>query len=300
VYDPTDSIGKLLLRMLTRRAVAALAGIGLFGAGVAVATIAGAGGPGASARGILDVAALPSGFDGALFLSHVNNPRTTPGFPGDPAFTTSVAFTVRKDGYYLQYVKEGEHTGTHWGAPCHFHAGAACAPQLDPSDMILPAAVIDIRKQVRVDVDYRATVADLKAWERRYGAMPKGAAVILLTGCSKFWARGHKPRARTYYNCGSGRKGFHQPGFSLAAVKWLIQRGVLGEHGALGTDTFGPDPASDEHFRESSLVFHRHRIDLENLTHLRRLPPTGAWIVVGGPRNLRGSGSPATIYGLTP
>jgi kynurenine formamidase len=83
-------------------------------------------------------------------------------------------------------------------------------------------------------------------------------------------------------------------------VRWLIDRGVLGRQGALGTDTFGPDPGTDESFRESSLLFHRHRIDLENLTGLGQLPPRGAWIVVGGPRNRDGSGSPATIFGLVP
>ena len=110
----------------------------------------------------------------------------------------------------------------------------------------------------------------------------------------------HAPGTPTYYNCGTGERGFHQPGFSIHAVRWLIAQGVLARRGALGTDTFGPDPGTDARFRESSLVFHRHRIDLENLTHVERLPPTGAWIVVGGPRNSRGSGSPATIYGLTP
>jgi kynurenine formamidase len=285
-----------LINVLRRTGTAVLAGCLLFGGGILTATLIGSNGPAASAGAPF----VPADFGRAVFLSHINNPRTTPGFPGDPAFKTSVPFTVPRDGFYLQYVKEGEHTGTHWGAPCHFHVGAACAPKLDPRDLILPAAVVDIRKQVHRNVDYRATVADLKAWERRYGPLPKGAAVILHTGCSKFWAKGHRPRARTYYNCGTGRRGFHQPGFSLAAVKWLIRRGVLAKRGALGTDTFGPDPATDAHFRESSLVFHRHRIDLENLTHVELLPPTGAWVVVGGPRNSHGSGSPATIYGLLP
>jgi kynurenine formamidase len=108
------------------------------------------------------------------------------------------------------------------------------------------------------------------------------------------------PHDPTYYNCGSGMPGLHQPGFSLQAVRWLIAHGVLGLRGALGTDTFGPDPGTDSKFRESSLVFHRHRIDLENLTNVGALPPRGAWIVVGGPRNSNGSGSPATIYGLVP
>lgn len=285
---------------MTRRMIAALAGALLFSGGMLTASLIGtrAGASSEGAHGPVSVG-MPA-FTKAVFLSHLNDPKATPGFPGDPAFTTSVAFTVPTDGYYLQYVKEGEHTGTHWGAPCHFHVGAACAGKLDPSDLILPAVVVDIRTQVRRNVDYEATVGDMKAWQADHGPMPKGAAVILLTGCSQWWAAGHAPGTPNYYNCGTGKRGFHQPGFSLRAVKWLIQRGVLGERGALGTDTFGPDPGTDKNFRESSLVFHRHRIDLENLTHVAQLPPSGAWIVVGGPRNLHGSGSPATIYGLLP
>src|SRR5689334_20549206 len=54
-------------------------------------------------------------------LSHLNDPATTSGFPGDPEFTLETPFTIPADGFYLQYVKEGEHTGTHWGAPGHMN-----------------------------------------------------------------------------------------------------------------------------------------------------------------------------------
>jgi kynurenine formamidase len=243
-------------------------------------------------------AQVPAGFRNVVFLSHVNDPATTPGFPGDPAFRLTTAFTVPEDGYYLQYVKQGEHTGSHWGAPCHFHTNELCADQLDPSDLVRPAVVIDIRAKVRRNVDYQLTVADLKKWRARYGRMPKGAAVLAWTGCDRWWSA--KQTGRNYYNCGTGKAGLHQPGFSLAAVRWLIDHHILDRQGALGIDTFGPDPGTDEEFRESSLVLHRHRLTLENLTGLGQLPPRGAWVVVGGPRNHNGSGSPATIFGLVP
>ena len=51
------------------------------------------------------------GFSQVVFLSHVNDPAVIPGFPGDPTFSLHTSFTVAKDGFYLQYVKEGEHTG---------------------------------------------------------------------------------------------------------------------------------------------------------------------------------------------
>jgi kynurenine formamidase len=270
----------------------------LLAAAALLATVPGASAPTAAAPAGPAEAQAPAGFGGTVFLSHVNDPATTPGFPGDPAFRLTTAFTVPEDGYYLQYVREGEHTGSHWGAPCHFHQGELCADQLDPADLVRPAVVVDIRGQVAANVDYQLSVADLEAWEARYGPMPAGAAVLAWTGCDRFWSA--RQTGRTYYNCGTGEPGLHQPGFSLAAVRWLIDRGVLGRQGALGSDTFGPDPGTDEEFRESSLVLHRHRLTLENLTGLGRLPARGAWVVVGGPRNRDGSGSPATIFGLVP
>lgn len=242
---------------------------------------------------------LPA-FDRAVFLSHVNAPAKTPLFPGDPAFRIRTVFTVPEDGYYLEVVREGMHTGTHYSAPCHFREGALCMDDLSPSDLILPAVVIDVREQVADDPDHVVRVSDLQAWEDEFGEMPSGAAVLLLTGCDAFWARGDVDGEPNYYNCGSGRPGVHQPGFSRNAVRWLIETGVLGETGALGTDTFGPDPSSDAAFVPSWLTLRRHRVTIENLTNLDRLPPTGAWIVLGSPRNVNGSGAPGTVFGLVP
>jgi kynurenine formamidase len=51
---------------------------------------------------------------------------------------------------------------------------------------------------------------------------------------------------------------------------------------------------------ESSLTLRRHRLTLENLTNLGRIPADGGWVVIGGPRNRAGSGAPSTILGLAP
>ena len=84
-----------------------------------------------------------------IFLSHVNDPATTSLFPGDPEFTLETMATVPVDGFYMQYVREGEHTGTHWGAPAHFQEGGLTADQLDPGDLFLPAVKIDVRRPGR-------------------------------------------------------------------------------------------------------------------------------------------------------
>jgi kynurenine formamidase len=240
-----------------------------------------------------------AGFSRAVLLSHVNSPAKTPGFPGDPVFTLNTVFTVQDDGFYLQVSREGEHTGTHYSAPCHFHAKALCAPALHGRALVLPAVVIDIRAQVATDPDYAITVQDLMDWETANGPMPGESAVLALTGCDAFWGPESSSSQPNYYNCGT-QGAFHQPGFSLEAVQWLVDGGVLAERGALGTDTFGPDPGTDASFLESDLALRRHRMTLENLTNLDQLPAVGAWIVVGGARNTRGSGAPGTIVALVP
>jgi kynurenine formamidase len=273
-----------------------------------VATVILAASAGGAAFGALAASSAPRapsaastslpGFPRAVFLSHVNNPARIPGFPGDPEFSLTTAFTVPRDGFYLQDVHEGEHTGSHYSAPCHFHTRALCANQLTPGDFILPAVIVDVRAKVRADVDYEVTIDDLKTWIATYGPMPRGAAVIAWTGCSAFWGPERGRGVPSYYNCGTGEAGFHQPGFSEEAVRWLIRTGVLGKRGATGTDTFGPDPGTDENFMETFLTLRRHRLTLENLTNLDELPAAGAWLVVGGPRNRAGSGAPSSVFGL--
>lgn len=278
-----------------RRSLAALSGVGLFVAGMAASASFGRAAGGAEGAPV----ELPD-FREVVSLSHVNDPAKTPIFPGDPAFEIDTVFTVRNDGFYLEYVQEGTHTGTHFSAPCHFHTGALCMDELSPSDLVLPAVVVDVRAEVASDPDHIVTVADLKAWEAEHGQMPEGAAVLLRTGCSRWWAHGNADGVPNYYNCGSGLEGDHQPGFSRSAVKWLISTGVLGETGALGTDTFGPDPSSDRMYMETWLTLRRHRLTIENLTNLGALPSIGAWIVLGSPSNAHGSGAPGTVFGFVP
>lgn len=224
-------------------------------------------------------------------LSHVNDPATTPIFPGDPEFTLETATTVDADGYYLQYVKQGEHTGTHWGAPAHFELGGLTADQLDPEDLFRPAVKIDIRAQASRDSDYILTVDDLREWEAQHGRIPVGAAVILWTGWESRWG------TDAYANADDSGV-THQPGFGVDAVQWLLGSGRLGRQGALGSDTFGPDTGKDTTYAVSTLLHGEHRISLENLTNLSTLPTTGAHVLVGGTINRHGSGSPASVYAL--
>lgn len=225
-------------------------------------------------------------------LSHVNDPALTPIFPGDPEFVLETATTVAADGYYLQYVREGEHTGSHWGAPAHFQEGGLTADRLTVDDLFLPAVRIDIRERAAADADYAITIDDLTAFERANGPIPTESAVIAWTGWAERWG------TPAYVNADADGV-THQPGFSVEAVRWLIDRGILGERGALGIDTFGPDLGIDDTYEVSTILFDRRRISLENLTNLQALPPTGGCVLVGSTINRNGSGAPGAIYAIT-
>jgi kynurenine formamidase len=224
-------------------------------------------------------------------LSHVHDPATTSMFPGDPPFELRTVASIDVNGYHLQEVRAGEHTGTHWGAPGHFNAGEPLADDLDVNDLYLPAVKVDVRSRCAGKPDYEVTVADLEDFERRYGRIPPASMVIIWTGWESRWGT---PAFANLDSAGVP----HHPGFAVAAVRWLIDTGRIGHTGGTGTDTFGPDPGRDRTYAVSKLVYRRHRVSLEALANLAGLPPTGAHILCGGTINRRGSGSSATIYGL--
>ena len=225
-------------------------------------------------------------------LSHVNDPARTSLYPGDPEFTVTTVATVAEDGFHLRLVQQGEHTGTHWGAPSHFNDDQPGADELDTEDLFLPAVKVDVRSRC-ADPDYAVTVDDLRAWEAEHGPIPPECAVVLHTGWEDRWG------TPEFANLDADGR-LHHPGFGLAAVEWLLETGKLGRRGALGIDTFGPDVGVDDTYAVSKLLYREHRISLEVLANLAELPPTGAWILVGGTVNRGGSGSPASVYALMP
>ena len=226
-------------------------------------------------------------------LSHVNDPATTDLYPGDPPFELEAIRTIEQDGYFLQYVRAGEHTGTHWGAPGHFNAGEPLADELDLEDLFLPAVKIDVRDRCAGDPDYAVTVDDIRAWEGAHGRIPDESMVVIWTGWDAKWGT-------PSYSQAHPDGALHHPGFALETVRWLVDTGRIGRRGGTGTDAFGPDVGTDTTYAVSRLVYRRHRISLEILANLAALPPTGAHILCGGQINRAGSGSTALIYALLP
>jgi kynurenine formamidase len=212
---------------------------------------------------------------------------TFPAFaPGEePARRTYV--TIEDDGYYMQEWRILEHVGTHVDAPGHFAPGGRTSEEIPLSELITPAVVIDIAARAARDPDATVTVADLVRHERRYGRIPRDAAVLMYSG---WGAKAGDPDA---YRGTDAAGGLHFPGFSPDACEWLLTKRRIR---SLGVDTLSIDPGVSADFAVHVTLNGADRYGVENLANLHRLPPHGATLSVGLIPFQDGSGGQARVY----
>ena len=67
-------------------------------------------------------------------------------YPGDPKVEIKAWSTIEKDGYYMNTLFVGEHTGTHVDAPAHFIEGGKTIDEMPLDKFIGEGAVIDVSK----------------------------------------------------------------------------------------------------------------------------------------------------------
>src|SRR5215207_192179 len=222
-------------------------------------------------------------------LRDLTHPLTTsfPAFvPGEEAARRTTV-TIEDDGYYMQEWRIIEHIGTHVDAPGHFQAGGRLAPQLHLAELIAPAVVVDISRRAARDPDTVVTVDDLRAFERRYGRIPRDAAVLMYSG----W--GARVGDADAYRNADAAGTLHFPGFGADACEWLLaRRGIRG----VGVDTLSTDPGNSTTFDTHVVLAAADRYGVENLANLHRIPPRGATIVVGLIPYEDGSGGQARVF----
>jgi kynurenine formamidase len=86
------------------------------------------------------------------------------------------------------------------------------------------------------------------------------------------------------------------PGFSVEAVRVLIERGVSG----LGIDTLSVDYGRSKEFEVHRLSHGAGLYHLENLADLSSLPESGAFLIVAPIKLEGGSGGPVRIFAILP
>ena len=224
-------------------------------------------------------------------LSHVITPDI-PLWPGDPPVVFTDVATFLNDGYFLRKFEIGEHSATHMNAANSFIEGNTQAiTSYSPQQRVLGAVVIDVRRQCAADADYQLSLRDVHRWEARHGKIAKGSFVIMFTGWQAKWS---DPAAFINQDAEGN---LHFPGFAAATTDWLVKaRKIAG----VGIDTHGVDPGLDTSYATNTEMAQTHKIAIECMANLDKLPPKGATLVLAPLQLQGGSGSPMDIIALVP
>ena len=197
--------------------------------------------------------------------------------------------------FYASYRYSGaEHGGTHLDAPIHFAEGRHTNDEIPLSNLVGPAAVVDVSD--RAHRDYLVSVEDLVAWETKHGRIPKGAILVVRTG----WDARYHDRA-SYL--GTNRTGpeavaeLHFPGLAPEAAQWLVANRSID---AFGIDTASVDDGQSANFRTHVILYKENIPGFENLANLSELPPVRSFVVALPMKIKGGSGGPLRIVAYVP
>ena len=207
----------------------------------------------------------------------------------DPSWTGDRVFQRKPEqgqGYVGGTFSSDEHFGTHLDAPAHF-GGAWTVDRIPVERLVRPGICINITGKAE---DYQLTVADVKAFEAKHGAIPEGSIVMIATGWDSRW-----PDQKRYMNDRGGVK--HFPGIHPDAAAYLAKdRKVAG----LGIDTPSVDYGPSAKFETHNLTMPLNVFHIENATRLTSLPATGFTLVVAPIKLAGGSGGPTRVFALLP
>jgi kynurenine formamidase len=224
----------------------------------------------------------------------------TISWPTGPAFELQKGNwgpTERGWWYASNQFSTPEHAGTHVDAPIHFCEKGRALDQIPLSELIGPAARIDVTAQCAGNRDYRLQVRDVLDWEARYGKLPPKVWVIMYTGIG---TRYYPDREKVLGTSKSGAAALEElsfPGFSAESVEFLVkERDIIG----IAIDTPSIDYGRSKDFEAHRALCAAEKPDVENIANLDKLPPAGAVLYVI-PIPLRdGTGGPARVFAILP
>ena len=227
-------------------------------------------------------------FKAVVDLTHTMSPEF-PTFFGVPGIELQKQYEFKKDGFNLNWWRIIEHAGTHLDAPIHFSENGITVEKIVAGELVVPLAVIDVRKAAEKDPDYLMTVEDVLTWEKRFKKLPDNCCAAMMSG----WAQHvDKPDKFTGKDAGGA---FHFPGFSPELAEWLLkERKVLG----IASDTLSLDNGPSKDFKTHHIWLPSGRWGLENVANLEKVPPSGATLVVGVPKVKDATGAPVRLIAL--
>jgi len=219
-------------------------------------------------------------------MTHTLSPEF-PTFFGVPGIKYEQKFTFKENGFNLFELTLNEHTATHIDAPLHFSADGNSVDEIEPADLVVPLAVINIKEKAATDADTQVTPDDLKNWISKNGPLPEKCCVAMNSG----WAS--KAGNEADYTGRDGEKKLHFPGFHIEATKMLLEESTAV---AMAVDTLSLDHGPSGDFATHYAWLPSGRYGIENLANLDGVPEAGSTIIVGAPKTKGGTGGPARIF----
>lgn len=193
-------------------------------------------------------------------------------------------FTIERDGFRTTFYSMVGQYGTHVDPPAHFRSDGMTMDEIPLRQMILPLVVFDITPLLAKDPNHALTIADIKAWEKEHGTVPPGAFAALRTDMSRDWTANPERFKRSPF-----------PAWSLAAIRFLFEERKVTAigHESLDTDT-------TETMDSETWILKQNHYQIEAMTNLDKVPPSGAVIVVTWPKVEHGTGFPARAFAILP
>jgi kynurenine formamidase len=191
-------------------------------------------------------------------------------------------YTYKDEGFEAtRYNLSTDQLGTQLDPPAHWNPNYPAIDELPPTYTIRPLVVIPIQGKVAKDPGYHMAVADILAWEKKYGRIPEGSVVFVRSDWSKEWPN---PELAT-------RTKF--PGVKLDALKFLhLQRKIL-FHGHEPLDTDTTPNLEGEYW-----LLHNGYTQAEGVANLDKVPEAGALVAIGYPKFKGGTGGYARFIAI--
>ncbi|MFR4251110.1 MAG: cyclase family protein [Christensenellales bacterium] len=214
------------------------------------------------------------------------------GIPNGSVALCEVAVPFEAMDLEIQTFKFPGQFGTHIDYPAHFVQGGRVSQDFSIRDTVLPLVVIDATPQVKENVDFELSVEDILAFEAQHGKIPEGSFVALRSDWGKRW-----PDGAALSNIGEDGNE-HFPGWGMKALEFLFDERNVAAIGHETLDTDAPISSKDVGLVCERYVLQRDKFQVEMLTNLDQVPPTGAVIVIQAPKIENANGMPVRAFAI--
>ena len=196
---------------------------------------------------------------------------------------TKQPYTIKEHGFRSTFYEMVGQYGTHVDPPAHFAENGITMDEIPLKQMILPLIVLDNTPYQAKDPNHAFSVADLMAWEKKHGRVPRGSFVALRTDMHKDFDNPEKFKRAPF------------PAWAFETIKFLYeQRGIMANgHESLDTDT-------TEKMLSETYLLQKGHYQIEVMANLDKVPAKGALIVVNWPKVKKGLGFPARAFAILP